>query len=100
MEAFIIIFLYVLLIIISSIPCFIICFIARKLVPSQYKVNPKQITLISIVFAILTAILLGVELESGIMSAPIILIGLSVVWSFLILFLIALYRGYINAKST
>jgi uncharacterized membrane protein len=72
--------------------------IARRLAPSYYKVNPKIITFISMVFAILTSLLLNVELESGIMSVPFILIVLSVVWSFVLLFLIAICRGYFNAK--
>ena len=98
MDSYIIIFLYLALIIVSSIPCFLICIIARRLAPSYYKVNPKIITFISMAFAILTSLLLNVELESGIMSVPFILIVLSVVWSFVLLFLIAICRGYINAK--
>ncbi|WP_146027120.1 hypothetical protein [Bowmanella denitrificans] len=97
MDTVLIISIYVILILISSLPCLLLYLIAAKLLPSRYSVKPKTMTFSSIVLSIITALALKVELEGGVLSVPFVIIVLSVAWSLVLLIFLVLYKESINA---
>ena len=77
--------IYLGLILLSSLPCWLIWYCAGKWLPKRYVFPHGKMTLASVLLALATATVLNVELEAGILSVPSVVILFSVVWSLLLL---------------
>lgn len=98
MDALILISIYIVLIAISSMPCLIVNLIGALFLPARYNIKPKILTLVSVVLALVSAFVLNIELEGGMVSVPAIVIGFSVIWSLLLLASITAYKGLVQTN--
>ena len=96
MDAIAMISIYIFFITISSLPCFLVCFAARKFLSSRFDIKPKITAFSSIALALLTAYFLNFELEGGILSVPVAVIALSVAWSLVLLASFTSYKSLVR----
>ena len=92
MDAALIVMIFGVLIFLSSMPSLLFWALSTKFLPPQYKAPPKRMTLMSVVFSLLTAFGLNLELEGGFLSVPATVVVLSMLWSILLLMLWLLFR--------
>lgn len=99
MDVILIISIYVILISIASLPCLLVCLVAEKLLPSRFSVKPKILTSISVLLSLLSAYLLNMELEGGMLSVLFVAIVLTLAWFLVLLVLLVLYKSVVKTKS-
>jgi len=86
--------IYLVIVSIASLPCFLFWSGAVKRISIRFQLKPKVMTFMSVVLAILTIFLLNIELEGGILSVPTMVIVLSLIWSFVLFLALLSYERF------
>ncbi len=98
MEILLIALFMLLLMAMGSLPCLLFWWLTWKLLPEKYVLPPYRMTLLCVALSFLTAMVLSLELEVGVLSIAPLTLVLTMLWSFLLL-LTSILVKYFLGKS-
>ncbi|ROQ24892.1 hypothetical protein [Gallaecimonas pentaromativorans] len=90
--------IYLLLALISFLPCFVITFALSVLLRPRYTIKPLRLTLLSGLLALVSGFVFNVELDGGLLSFPVAVSLLSGIWAMLLLGGAGLYQAFSRRK--
>ncbi|MDD5391689.1 MAG: hypothetical protein PHE17_01585 [Thiothrix sp.] len=85
MEILLVLLFMVVLIAVGSIPCLLFWWLAWKLLPKAYALPPYRMVVLCVTLSILTAMVLNLELEVGVLSIAPLTLVFTLLWSLLLL---------------
>lgn len=84
---------------VSLLPSLIVNLLASLILPARYNIRPIMLTFTSIVLALISALLLNLELIGGLFSVPATVIKLSVTWSVILLTFNAIIKDLLRTNK-
>lgn len=77
--------------------------LAARFLPANYSMPPNKMEAGCVLLLLITAVLLNVELEGGALSAPVVIVIFSIIWSLVLIplcFLVKYFNKSSNGKGT
>jgi hypothetical protein len=99
MEIMLILLFMVVLMAVGSIPCLLFWWLAWKLSPKTYALPPYRMVVLCVTLSILTAMVLNLELEVGMLSIAPLMLVLTLLWSLLLL-PVGIFAKYFYVNNT
>ena len=90
--------LIIFLLLVAVSPAWLMWLFAAKWLPAKYAMAPNWMTFTCLLLSVITAVLLNIELDGGILSAPVFVLVFSILWSALLIPLCALTKYILGIK--
>lgn len=98
MQIFVTIIISLLLLILISIPAWLIWFVGANLLPKRLQLPPVRMTALSVVLSLISAFILRLEFESGSMNGLMVFLLISISWSAMLLTLTTVVKYLVAEK--
>ena len=90
--------LIIFLLLVAVSPAWLMWLLAAKWLPAKYAMPPNRMAFVCFLLSFISGALLNIELQGGILSAPVFILVFSILWSVLLIPICALTK-YIRGNK-